>query len=719
VISVLLLSVSLAGCLDMSLRGDDAAARDCHVELINQATDPLEIAGGYAGIGNIEAANEWYRKGAEAEADNADLRVAWGRLFASVHQAGDAEALYQEALVLDPQHFGARVAMAELYMDRFDGPTRAIVDELLEERPLAPAPRLMSARMKLEVGDRGTAASELDALLAEADHSVSVRLKALSLRATIALLDGERDNPWMSEIREINPGYGQADATAAHFYIVTRRYMEAVALLEAAVARDETLWQAHSELGLNLLRVNRLEDARRHLELAYQGDPYNAVTVNTLRLLDTLDGFDTVESEHLILRAPPSESAALVPDAHRLAERAVAEMAPRYGYRFERAMVVELFEHHDDFAVRTAGLPGIGILGATFGDVVVMDGPSAKPFSEGFDWASALWHEIAHVVTLNATNNLVSRWFSEGVSVYEEWRFGPSRRRSLPISFLEAWREERLLPVADLDEGFIRPTYEGQIMVSYVQAGLVCMLIADHYPRGLEKMLAVYRAGGDNDAAIRDGLEVDPEALDRLLEAYLAESYAGPAEQIEDFRKHLGTAAEHAAGEDWTQSASEAERAVAIYPGYVEPGSPYVMAVRARVQLEDTAAARAHAEEYFNAGGRDPEVLEFLAEQLEGASALDVYRARALTVPLTVGARQDFADALLAQGDAAAAAREYQVVLELEPHDLAAAHFQFASALAASGDAVAARQQVLLALEIAPRYSEALSLLMTLHTTDE
>ena len=112
-------------------------------------------------------------------------------------------------------------------------------------------------------------------------------------------------------------------------------------------------------------------------------------------------------------------------------------------------------------------------------------------------------------------------------------------------------------------------------------------------------------------------------------------------------------------------------------------------------------------------------MLKFLAEQLVGERALAVYRARALTVPLTMSARQDFADALLAAGDAAEAAREYRVVLELEPHDLAAAHFQLASALAEGGDAAAAREQVLLALEIAPRYREALALLMELHSTHE
>ena len=62
------------------------------------------------------------------------------------------------------------------------------------------AKRLMRARLQLEVGDRSAAASELDSLLAEADHPLSVRLRALSLRAAIAHLEGEPDNPWIAEV---------------------------------------------------------------------------------------------------------------------------------------------------------------------------------------------------------------------------------------------------------------------------------------------------------------------------------------------------------------------------------------------------------------------------------------------------------------------------------------------------------------------------------------
>ena len=142
-----------------------------------------------------------------------------------------------------------------------------------------------------------------------------------------------------------------------------------------------------------------------------------------------------------------------------------------------------------------------------------MAGPSAKP-SDEWDWVSAVWHEIAHVVTLNATNNLISRWFSEGVSVYEEQRFGPSPNSSVGFEFLSAMRENQLLGVADLDNGFMRPQYPGQIGVSYTQAGLLCTFIADSYENGLRRILDVYATTSDTVVAIQEGLGLDPSDLD-------------------------------------------------------------------------------------------------------------------------------------------------------------------------------------------------------------
>ncbi|MDH5309436.1 MAG: hypothetical protein OEY08_05700, partial [Gammaproteobacteria bacterium] len=95
--------------------------------------------------------------------------------------------------------------------------------------------------------------------------------------------------------------------------------------------------------------------------------------------------------------------------------------------------IIEMYPDHEDFAVRTAGMPGLGILGATFGYVIAMDSPSARSTDE-FQWGTTLWHELAHVFTLEATGHLVPRWFSEGVSVLEEWRSGPQPGVHIPLS---------------------------------------------------------------------------------------------------------------------------------------------------------------------------------------------------------------------------------------------------------------------------------------------
>jgi Flp pilus assembly protein TadD len=131
-------------------------------------------------------------------------------------------------------------------------------------------------------------------------------------------------------------------------------------------------------------------------------------------------------------------------------------------------------------------------------------------------------------------------------------------------------------------------------------------------------------------------------------------------------------------------------------------------------KIGDLAEMTQRSQRYFAAGGRDPQILERLAGQLEGSAALAVQRSLALIVPLQITARAALADGLMAAQRSAEAVSEYQVVLALEPHDRATAHYQLAAALAASGEVAQAQQQVLLALEIAPRYSEALSLLVKL-----
>jgi hypothetical protein len=85
---------------------------------------------------------------------------------------------------------------------------------------------------------------------------------------------------------------------------------------------------------------------------------------------------------------------------------------------------VEVYPDHEDFAVRTMGLPGLGALGVTFGYVVAMDSPSGRKAGT-FHWATTMWHELSHVYVLTATQHRVPRWFTEGMAVYEETAASP------------------------------------------------------------------------------------------------------------------------------------------------------------------------------------------------------------------------------------------------------------------------------------------------------
>ena len=47
----------------------------------------------------------------------------------------------------------------------------------------------------------------------------------------------------------------------------------------------------------------------------------------------------------------------------------------------------------------------------------------------------------------------------------------------------------KLLPVSDLDRGFIRPEYPDQVIVSYFQAGRICDFIQERW--GADKLLGM------------------------------------------------------------------------------------------------------------------------------------------------------------------------------------------------------------------------------------
>ena len=162
---------------------------------------------------------------------------------------------------------------------------------------------------------------------------------------------------------------------------------------------------------------------------------------------------------------------------------------------------VEVYPDHEDFAVRTMGMPGLGALGVTFGEVVAMDSPSGRKPGD-FEWASTLWHEMSHVYILTATQHRVPRWFTEGLAVHEESEASPEWGERVTPEVLVALRDKKLLPVAQLDRGFVRPEYPAQIVVSYFQAGRICDYIQSRW--GDDRLLDMVHSFGERKNTVGD-----------------------------------------------------------------------------------------------------------------------------------------------------------------------------------------------------------------------
>ncbi len=246
---------------------------------------------------------------------------------------------------------------------------------------------LLTASMDLEEGQLDDAEKALDRAMRVVTKEKLPPLEVYTLRASLEMSRGNNPDQWIKRILDYNPRYGAMYQQLAHFEIMRRRYKEATVLLRRAVEVQPDLWAAHAELGSNLLRLGNVDEARTHLQAAYSGDPYSPTTVNSLRLLDRIDEFSISEDPVVIgqdtyqvrLRLHKKESEVLRPYVLDLTSRSIQSFSQRYGFKPREPITVELYPDHDDFAVRVAALPGIGLLGVTFGYVVAMDSPSSRP----------------------------------------------------------------------------------------------------------------------------------------------------------------------------------------------------------------------------------------------------------------------------------------------------------------------------------------------------
>ncbi|MDX1675904.1 MAG: tetratricopeptide repeat protein, partial [Longimicrobiales bacterium] len=374
---------------------------------------------------------------ADPSAHAARLRLA--DLLLAKYNGGEAQPLYREVLAVNPRHPEALLGMARA--KRFEGSAESLelAERALAVNPSSPDGRALLALLRLELGEDEAAVEEAERAL-ETDPG---HVEALAVRAAGRLLAGDEAGFAADRDRALARDRWNATffGTVAELAVRRGRYHEAVELAADGVAVDSTAWDAWALLGMNQLRTGQVAEARASLERAYDGDPFNVWTVNTLDLMDEMAGFETVRTDRFELVMDPAESALLRPYIAAFAERAFDVLAERYGYEPETPVRVEVFPDHADFSVRTMGLTGLAALGVAFGNVLAIDSPAARD-PGAFHWGSTLWHEIAHAFTLGLTGHRIPRWLTEGISVREERRSLPGWGEPVSLGFLQAFHDD-------------------------------------------------------------------------------------------------------------------------------------------------------------------------------------------------------------------------------------------------------------------------------------
>ena len=733
------------------------AAFDTFIDLYNgstplSSTDLAAVAKAvqYLGIREHELfqdALRAYDEAVAADPGNLEPKILIGELFLDKYNGPEADAAMKDVLRSNPNHPRALLGLARAM--EFNGTVGLMdqVDKALGQNENLVEARIFKARLLLKVENHEEARNELERALEVNPSS----LEALSVLGASHYLRGETEE--YDRIRErvaaLSPTYAELYNDIADLSVESRKYLEATRLAEEAVRIDPLSWRAYGILGMNQLRLGLIQEARANLETAFEGDPYSVWFYNTLDLLDTFENYDVNrEDPRFLFVVHERESALLQPYIEQITEEAFEALVERYGgYEPPLPIRIEVYPSHADFSVRTVGLAGMGALGVTFGSLLAMDSPAARPLGE-FNWASVLWHELAHVFHLGLTEHEVPRWFSEGLAVHEQRQAREGWGHQAGPGFLGRYREGMLLPVSELNSGFVQPSYPEQVVDSYLQASLVFDFIESRWGlQVIRDMLGGYRDGRATPELMESLLGISMDDLDGDFDEYFQQRFAGPLEALEPPLSSPGIPQNPQTIEDWTrvvrenpdnfparlalgitlfqeQRLEEAEEhlraALLLFPEYGGMDSPYWFLAQIHQQRAETGKAAAALARLTALNESHYEALVQLAdlrtELGDTGGAAEAMDAAVLIYPYEVELHDRLAQAHETRGDADGAVRERRAIVALAPADLAGAYYELALAYVTAGEPAQARRSLLRALEIAPNFEAGLELLLDLRS---
>jgi len=478
-------------------------------------------------VESTKVAFRHFMRAYKADPDICEAYLAAGDLAIDVYDWMKAERSFKLLLKRNPRHPLGHLGLARVYlaasaMKKAEGAAL----EALEVNPHLAGAHLVLAQLHLVDDRMAEARTEIDAAL----EPSPIDPEALALDATWRFASGDEAGyeKIVKKALALYPRRTGVYTGAASVLERRRRFPEALAMYRRARKLDPDGWEGYYGEGMTLVRMGEEEAGYAALEIAFERNPFNVTAFNTLVALDRdfkEGALARRETDHWVVKVARTEDAVLGEHLEEMLERVWREETERFGFEprgpdeTKRKVLFEMFAEHADFSARTAGIPNLGALGATLGQIVTMPSPSwGVGRQRPFRWEEVARHEFAHVITLQLTDYRIPRWFTEGISVYVEG----DPQNAYDTLLARAAGEGEIATLANLNSLFTRPETPADVALGYYQASLVVEYLVKAYGfECVKKACTLYGRGKTSEEVMRKITGLAPADLDRRIARYV------------------------------------------------------------------------------------------------------------------------------------------------------------------------------------------------------
>ena len=637
-----------------------------------------------------------------------------GALLLEKYNAAQGKPDLQRALAKNPRAASVLAMLAEAALDNRDlTEAKSHAEAALAVNPAEMTALGVTIDLALMEGDLDEAQSALEVALTVNPHHQELLARRLAIEligktidaATfeslleavaagdpLAVPDRSPTTKGLVSLLERNPKPGAFLARLGTVLELRRFYRQAEHAYETAIAVMPELSEPQVALGLLSMRAGDLEEARPILDAAFKADPFHVRVSNMRKVVSLLEEYETLETEHFVIRFDPEHDRVLAELTAESLEAAWPELTTEFGFEPPGKTVVELFHDgngesgHSWFSARMVGLPWLQTVGASTGLMIALASPTSGP---RYNWARVVRHEFTHVITLQQTDFRIPHWYTEALAVRSEGFGRPERWDDL---LRERVPNDTLRSLDELNAAFIRPESSDDWQFAYCQSLLYAELLDEQFGKDVHrKLLEGYTAGLTTDEAIRQATGVSPQQFDAQYRERLREIVAGfgPASDGEPSDADA-TALNDAAS---ALREKEPDKAIAILTAALDREAPQPKLLAALGRLTLAAGNTDEAAALFALGRkRFPQDRSW--RKLHAAALLKQGDSPALKPLLVEIAETDADDALAAKklaelaseaGDFAATKRWSLRALSVTPND-AALHDLLADACDALGE---------------------------------